>query len=847
VYHWFQQADIPLISLTHPMNLKPIFSCVFCLCAVICFAQQAATPAAKPATKLLFEKVYLHTDRDYYTAGDDIWFKGYLVDAQTNQLVNSSNNLHVELLTPQRQVFDNEVVYLKNGTGTGDFKLADSIPAGNYRLRAYTNWQLNFGDNFVFEKNLTIYNSEINSRPLTVTTSGNKLPVVPAVSKQKSGPVIRFFPEGGSMVENVAGLVAFKAEDPSGKTVTVKGNLVSSTGDTLSRFESVTQGMGSFVFIPEPNKTYIVKGVFNGNQPFSTPLPAALPKGYVLHVSNADSAHLRITISTNEATMADNPEKEVTFMARHAGVRFLNSPIKFVFLQINATVPKNKFPAGISSVTIYDKQLKPQCERLVFVPDSTEGKALTIKTDKQQYASREKVTVNINTNGSAEPVRANLSLAVVDANSIPVSEGNIASYLMLQSEVKGTIEHPESYFDQTNPNRFKQLDLLLMTQGWRDFVWRRMADDGIHITKPVENGFSITGSLRQKFANKPIPNANVTLTVKGDVISQQYMEKTDNAGKYVFNGIPLNGDKQVTLASFDDKKKKLGWLQLDSMKETQPPVTAMPQYTGDEANEVLFEKAAVNNLRLKTKLSDTVKLKEVKIKASPYYQLMDQTTTKFGYPDFKYDITSKYYFYNSLRDFLLHEVPGARSNDQDSVVFKGTRFDPGINADRSVWIEPRMIVNGREDVDDLGNGMYLNLTMDMINKVLVRHVLGSTSIVKNSNGDMRTAPPGDVYLIFLDIKPNAFDKVEFNTLNTTLNGYYQARTFYKALYDTNTALKKPDNRITIHWEPNVITNGLGEATVTFYNADPKTKVRVVVEGVTDKGTPVAGVTSYVIK
>jgi hypothetical protein len=829
-------------------NLNILLTFILILFSAVIKAQVATPPAkATGPVKLLFEKVYVHTDRDYYTAGDDIWFKAYLVDAQTNLLNNSSNNLHVELVSPQGQIFDKEVINLTNGAGIGDFKLTDSIPAGNYRLRAYTNWQLNFGNAFIFEKNITVYNTTANSKPITVTSTGGSLPKLPTTAKSSGGPVIRFFPEGGSMVENVAGLVAFKAEDPTGKTVMVKGNLVSSTGDTLSRFESAAMGMGSFVFIPEPNKTYTVKGVFNTNQPFSTPLPAALPKGYVLHVSNADSAHLRITISTNEATMADNPDKEVTFMARHAGVRFLNSPIKFVFLQINATVPKNKFPAGVSSVTIYDKQLKPQCERLVYVPDSTSAKAITIKTDKQQYASKEKVTVSISTVGATGPVRTNLSVTVVDAGTVPVSEGNIASYLMLQSEVKGPIEHPEIYFDPANANRFKQLDLLLMTQGWRDFVWRRLADDGIHITLPTENGFTVAGSLRQKFANKPIPNANVTLTLKGEVVSQQFMTKTDNDGKYAFNGIPITGNKEIALASFDDKKKKLGWLQLDSLNKNEPPATAIPEYSGDVANEIAFEKSAAVNARLKTKLSDTVRLKEVKIKANSYIQLMDQTTTKFGYPDFKYDVTSKYYFYNSLRDFLLHEVPGARSNDQDSVVFKGVRFDPDRNADKSVWIEPRFIVNGREDADDVNNAMYLDLPMDMINKVLVRHVLGSTLMATNSDGNMRTGSGGDVYLIFMEIKTNAFDKVEFNTLNSHINGYYQARTFYRALYDTNADLSKADTRTTIHWEPNVITNAMGEATVTFYNADPKTNIRVVAEGVTDKGVPVVGTAGYTVK
>jgi hypothetical protein len=801
--------------------------------------------------KLFFEKVYLHTDRDYYSTGEDIWFKAYVVDAQTNMPLGNTNNLHVDLISPDAKVMATQTVFLNGGLGKGDFTLADSIPAGTYRLRAYTNWMRNFGDNFVFEKTITVSNAILDKRGAAGVAAdiANKVSSSPAKVKRK--PVLRFFPEGGSMITDVTSIVAFKAEDPNGKGINVQAGIISSTGDTVAHLSSISQGMGIFVFVPEANKTYTVKGFFNNNQAFTTTLPAALAKGYAMHVSDVDPGHLRVIISTNQATLADNADKQVTITARHAGQRVLNAAVKFEDLQINATLPKKDFPAGVSSITIYDKlqsgTQRPQCERLVFIPDSVSAKALSVKTDKAVYPSKGKVTLSIKTADLKHtPLKANLSVAVVDAKVVPAGEGNIVSYLMLQSEIRGKIEHPERYFDTINTSRFKQLDMLLMTQGWRDFVWQRLADTSIRISYPAEDGFAFSGWLREKFAKKPIANTNVTLTVKGPVVGQAYLAKTDSAGKYHFTGIPLMGTKDITLAAFDNKQKKVGWLQLDSLNTTGPAANAIREYTVDTVSQTRFYNADAIRSRGRQRLSDTMKLKEVNIRGRNFQQLFDQTTTKFGYPDLKYDITPKVYFYNSLRDFLIHEVPGARTNEGDSVTFTGSKFDMEKNRESSQQLVPRFIVNSREDIDDLNNGVFLNLTMDKINRVTVRHVLGQTTEGVNSSGTHITASGGDVYIIFLELKPNAFDKVQLNTASAHVDGYYEARTFYKPLYD-NTNQAKPDSRTTIHWEPSVVTDANGEATISYFNADPKNNIRVVVQGLTDKGMPVYSTITYTVK
>ena len=78
-----------------------------------------------------FEKVYLHLDRSYYTAGDDIWFKGYLVNAKSNEFFSNSNNLYVELLSPDSKIIKRLAIRMDKGLGNGDFHLGDSIPSGH--------------------------------------------------------------------------------------------------------------------------------------------------------------------------------------------------------------------------------------------------------------------------------------------------------------------------------------------------------------------------------------------------------------------------------------------------------------------------------------------------------------------------------------------------------------------------------------------------------------------------------------------------------------------------------------------------------------------------------------------
>jgi len=120
------------------------------------------------------EKVHLHLDKPYYAIGDDIWFKAYIVDGRTSQITKTSNVLYVELIDQSNFLKKQLMLPIQNGTTWGDFKLADTLKEGNFRIRAYTQWMRNAGAEFFFDKTIKIGNSWSNNVFATTTFSSSK-------------------------------------------------------------------------------------------------------------------------------------------------------------------------------------------------------------------------------------------------------------------------------------------------------------------------------------------------------------------------------------------------------------------------------------------------------------------------------------------------------------------------------------------------------------------------------------------------------------------------------------------------------------------------------------------------
>jgi hypothetical protein len=804
----------------------------------VSFCQQPSSSTG--GFKLFFEKVYLHLDRTYYAPGDDIWFKAYLVNASNNILINTSNNLYVELIDPLSTIISRRVIRI-DSIGVGDFHLPDSAEGGTYRIRAYTNWMRNFGNHFIFEKEIYITNIPQLSQNVGVSkTSVKKNKTVIRDPSYK----IQFLPESGSMVENISTIISFKAEDVNGRGVDAKGYILSANGDTTAKFKTTHLGMGSFEFTPVAQSVYKAFVQFANGRSSEVQLPAVLPTGYVMNVQNTGTDSIKVTIKTNTATTKINSSGIVNISARHAGKSYFKQQLSLENGKATLYILKKDFPEGIAAITLYDQNMHPNSERLVYV-DKDSHLNVEMSTDKYTYHSREKVTISIAVkDAQQQPVKAALSVSVTEAGSDPERSGNIVSYLQLESDLKGKIENAFQYFDKKNPSRLQQLDLLLRTQGWRTFLWRQIADTTFRISYLPEAGITLSGNVVKPFTNKHMVDMNITLFAPDAKGNKIYLTKTNAEGKYYLDGLPLYGIQNLKINVGDGGVgKRIGEIKMDTLFSNPLPVALPPFYSVDSSAFNSFEKLASTRWSRFGNNHWPRMLPNVTVTSRGTTILRDGSAlVNLGYPEYHFTITADDYKYPRLRDFLVQKVPGATYDDD----LEGVYFLADGKPTR-----PIVIVNKNENVFDRLD--YYSLSMKQIESVNVRHMVGSPTYngIDNIGNEIdidnfKISPAlRDYYLITLVVKPGNLNQ-QLSKINASVNGYYEARMFYAPNYSKENP-EEEDNRITIHWAPVIFTDESGNAKISFYNADPKTRIRVNLEGLTTKGIPVIANMTYEVK
>ncbi|WP_312743146.1 carboxypeptidase-like regulatory domain-containing protein [Sphingobacterium multivorum] len=89
------------------------------------------------------EKIYLHLDKNDYSAGETMWFKLYCTTAPFNYLSNISKIANVELISPTNKIIKSIKIPITLGLSIGDFNLPDTLEEGSYRVRSFTRWMQN--------------------------------------------------------------------------------------------------------------------------------------------------------------------------------------------------------------------------------------------------------------------------------------------------------------------------------------------------------------------------------------------------------------------------------------------------------------------------------------------------------------------------------------------------------------------------------------------------------------------------------------------------------------------------------------------------------------------------------
>ncbi|MBS1504644.1 MAG: carboxypeptidase regulatory-like domain-containing protein, partial [Bacteroidetes bacterium] len=418
------------------------------------------------------------------------------------------------------------------GLTWGDIALADTLPPGNYRVVAYTNWMRNAGPDYFF------------SRDIRILKPGPVLPVASQSARKDSikrageQADILFFPESGSLVDGVRSKVAFKAIASNGLGIDVDGIVTDDVGQQVAVFKSEHLGMGIFYLTPEQGKSYKASVTFADGSQCVVNLPAAVGRGFVMNINNADSSTIRVTVTASRGILND-PQQfgKVNLVAQAGGKVYYAARSKVTSEPLVALVPKSKFPAGIVQFTLFSADGEPLNERIAFIEPHDQVR-LALTPDKTgAYASRQKIRISLGAaDSSRKPLTASLSASVVNESALHDDADTgptIFSYLLLTSDLKGYIEKPGYYFTNTNEAR-SDLDILMLTQGYRRFEWKKiLAGDETPAGYAPEKTLTVSGYVKTP-GGKPVAKAKVSLlSSQGGFMMLDTV--TDQNGRFVFD------------------------------------------------------------------------------------------------------------------------------------------------------------------------------------------------------------------------------------------------------------------------------------------------------------------------
>lgn len=447
------------------------------------------------------EKVYLHLDNTCYFVGDTIWYKGYVTRSDKGTLTDLSKILYVELLTPDGFLVERQQLEMPNGTANGAFVLTDSLYAGYYELRAYTRWMLNFGqyehphaqwseDAFynkemakdffrdyekLYSRVFPVYDKPKETGHYTKDMTLRPLRRYFKARKGKPELELKFYPEGGNLIAGTDCNVALELNTEEGEHLeNVEIDILDPQGRKITKTRTGNRGRCTFL-LNNVGTQEEYKAVFQyKGYDYEVKLPEVEEEGIALQVRQ--DTLLRIELQRSER-LTDFPEG-LALQAMAQGIPQTLQHIDFGDKRkTNVTIPLNELRTGVNQITVFDGKGQIYADRLCFVNRHDYDSAkIDIHGIEPQYEPFAPVTLNLKLQ-DIQDTATSVSLAVRDraTEEQTYDNGTMLTEMMLASEIKGFVENPGYYFEADDSMHRRDLDLLLMVQGWRRYEWKEMA------------------------------------------------------------------------------------------------------------------------------------------------------------------------------------------------------------------------------------------------------------------------------------------------------------------------------------------------------------------------------------
>ena len=882
-------------------------------------------------TGLPQEKVYLHIDNTCYFVGDTIWYKAYVTRSDKGWLTDLSKIMYVELLTPDGYLVERQQLKMEDGTAHGTFTLTDSLYAGYYELRAYTRWMLNFGrhehphskytENMFYNKQMAkdffrdydkLYSRvfPVFDHPKETGRYAKDMTLRPMrryYKARKGKPEIdlRFYPEGGHLIEGTDGHVAFEINDEEGKHLEAELSIIDNDGKEVAQTRTLNRGRGVFTLTDmKPDDKYKARLHYQ-DYDYEVKLPEVEKEGYALHVERKDSV-LRMIIQGS------------TESKEELGIQIQCNSVSKAFRKLSpADMRKDtvdifwaSLPTGVNQITVFNGEGQIYADRLFFVNHHDYDQPLiNIEGIKQEYTPFEPIELRMKLLRHHD---ADVSLAIRDhaTDETTYDNGTMLTEMLLASEIKGFVENPGWYFEADDSLHRHALDLLMMVQGWRRHDWRMMA--GLEHTQfefLPEKIQTLSGSVHQTYSLLEetdygyfvyiplIADTTPIYTTAPDYRKQSIMEKkvVDPAMAKVLTLQDLYGPlikemkKEVNVSASFIQDRDI----VDVSQTTQKGKFYMPSAVVND-NYILFLSASDSTKsekykrRIKRKgFMDEQAYPEFYVKLDPFFPVFPKPYSYYQDATFeekiplqdtsstdaftgrelntvtvrskrgglrKLDPSKPALVVDAYEAFNLAADYGLNGGMHDWRTFSrqvATAFFGDMGMDRHFYLQERY--DGKVLDFKPEHRRQSEVSMSMSNVQMgkyrrLRHLNKLyiyTDYVPREQGSWKysqTHQP-DVVIDYR-LLPNDGVRPSYRDRRYAAKGFSLCTEFYSPDYSKKPLPDAKDYRRTLHWTPKVIFDDKGEAVIHLYNNSKKTVIAVEAEGITPDGKPVVWKTDF---
>ena len=859
----------------------------------------------------IFEKLYLQTDKPYYSAGETLYFSGFLVHATLLTRISSTAFVYAELISPEGQLIERIKICATNKQFIGTFSLSPRLTSGRYTLRAYTRWMTNFDMGYFFTKEIYIGNQIDDAISTTVTyqtndngtvsafvrfSDQNALPIVSTPVKyrtivdnhtrsgsartDKNGSIeirfrpseqvndclelkiransrelsrfipmpsfsddfdVQFCPEGGNLIGNIVQIVAFKAVGTNGKGRNVHGKIFdAANGALITEIASTHNGMGRFVICTEKGHSYYAEMTVENGPTKRFDMPKVEDSGIAMRVMRHGDEHIFTTAATPDVDLRDYA---AVVHSRGTVMTIIEDLSRLSRLQNHAMFD------GIAQISVVNRVTRRVvAERLFYVRDNRLAEA-QITPHKRIYEQRDKVVLTLDVKDSeGKPVAGNFALSVTDGSYVKLDEKspNILSYMLLSSDLKGEVENAGQYFVDSSAQTLGNLDLVMMTNGWRRYELQSVIDRVFpRIMYPIEDSQRIRGSVFGLLGRARKPSV-VVMDPKTKYVQSFELNEHNN---FIISGLDAFSTTTYIVQALN-KKGKDTTVRIKIESENYPLIATanrrdhykniisfVPEQFLTRAKERYFNEGG-------ERIIDIEEVVVVSRKSStPFFATGNTGSMLHG------DLSRFARVSDALATFKELNVLGGNITTRKEYIVRNSSshyisdfmasnaVEEGTSEGEAV---ESISTSAEHDNDMLEPDFYVNgnlvdiMNVDSYDTKYVERLAFVDGRAATMLG--LSAPSGAILMevskegLYTSVTSDAMARV-------VVRACQQPAEFYKQKYLTydDRLSTVADLRLTIAWEPLVRTDATGRATVEFYTADRSSSYDIVLEGITDDG------------